>query len=482
MQLFGGIVASVDSSKVLQGDTVVLTLDITGETSHMPMLETICDEEITASSKETSVLSEKGELQRSTRLTYEFSPMQDCTIPPIKVTVDAMIETTLPIDIQVAVMEVTEESPFILTMETAKQSVYVGEPFKVDVIFRQKHKSDAVDSKFLPPRLQDFWIKEELKAERYEEDNRSVSKMSFVMAAQKSGMLEISPAQIKIATRSRSRDALGQWLPALKWRTYFSNAIQLQVLPLPPLVTLVGQFAISAEADRQEIKANEAVNVTLRIEGSGNFEDMGLKKPKIDNVMVYAEAGETEASVKDGNYTGVWTKRFAFVSDSSYIIPVFKFRYFDPVERQLRSMATEPILVSVETKSPKEIEPLKIIRPEPKVSKTKIDLSFLKTWMPDSVASIVVGAVVGFVTALLLMLPPWRRWATSMRDSFISLRSRSRKEELQILLKHLDDLEAEKMVHRLESQLYEEGEVIIDKRALKRLLKRVESPRSDASR
>lgn len=477
MQLSGAVMASVNSVKVVRGETMTLTLEVVGEKFQKPLFRTICGEEVTSSSQGTSIRSEKGTFTKSTVMTYDFSLMRDCVIEPVKVVVDGKEDLTEAIDIQVMAMEMTKDSPFILSMETVKQSVYVGEPFKVVVNFKQRHDSDSVDSKFLPPKSQDIWIKEELKGRRFEEGEYSVSRLSFIMAAQKSGMLEISPAQIKIATRSHSRDALGQWLPALKWRSYFSDTLDLQVLPLPPGADLVGTFTIEAKADRERLEANEAVNVTLKISGSGNFEDIDSQKPSVDGVMVYEEEGTIKGYVEDGLYSGSWTQRFAFVADGSFTIPAFSLEYFDPVLRELRTISTEPMLITIGGDQSKADAPLKIERPKADDEHDSVEKEEQRGYSQiDEMSYIAIGVIIGFIVAILTMLLPWKIWIESGKERMRRPGKDDRREALMLLLKHLDDLEAAAMVEKIEAELYEGKRTDIDKKRIKGLLKRLKSP------
>lgn len=472
MQLWGALSASIDSAKVVRGDSVTLTIQADGNDVQPPGLNTICGETIISSSQGTNIRSEQGTFRKSTLFSYVFAPLKDCTIEPMKLTIDGKEEVTKAIDIRVIPMKITKNSPFILSMEADKKSVYVGEPFKVVVTFSQRHNSNAVDSKFLPPKLHDFWIKEELKGRRFEEGNYSVNRLSFIMAAQKSGNFSLPPAQIKIATRSHSRDAWGQWLPALKWRTYFSNTVSMQVVPLPSGVDLVGNFTISAEADKDHLEANEAVNVRLTIRGSGNFEDIDSQKPTIENVTVYEEEGVTKAYIENDIYRGSWTQNFAFVADNSFIIPSFTLEYFDPVAKSIKAISTEPIAINLADRHAHSDEPLKIQRPVSAVNlpeESTIGDSFATEWG----VPIAIGTVLGFITGVLAMVLPWRRWIAQRQRTESKFDPEDRRQLLMFLLPYRDDEEAARMINNLEFELYHAEASSIDKKALKALLKRL---------
>lgn len=469
-QLLGSVNASVDHTNVTQGDTVSLRIDVVGTLDETPVVDRLCGEKVTTSSQERSLYAEKGAFRKSILLSYEFTAKHDCTIEPIDVMVDGRIEHTDAIDIKVKAMNVTPSSPFVLSMQTARDHVYVGEPFQLDIVFSQSKSSGLVDSRFQPPRFRDVWVKAQREARRHEGQARKTSTMSFVLSAQRSGVLKIAPAEIKVATRSRTRDTLGQSLPVLRWRTYYSNALELQVLPLPAGVDLVGTFTISAEVEADHVDAGEAVSMTLRIEGSGDLEDIDLKKPKLDGVMVYPEKPQISYAQKEGPSQGVWTQKRVFVSQSSFVIPAFEIRYFDPLDREIRLAQTPPIPIQVEGKVSKATEPLRVERA---VSKTDQPPFIAGSWP----LAMMIGIVVGALGAFLALLRPWRKWSSKRRGTKSTYAKGDDRAGLQALINHLDDKEALEMAMMIEANLYGDEETDIDQGQLRRLLKRLRRSR-----
>ena len=72
-----------------------------------------------------------------------------------------------------------KDKEFELVLKTPKKSVYVGESFDVTLLFKQKPNAKAVDSKFVPPELKGFWVKDESKPQRYQDRVYSVTKITF---------------------------------------------------------------------------------------------------------------------------------------------------------------------------------------------------------------------------------------------------------------------------------------------------------------
>ncbi len=471
--LMAALEVFTDAKKVIMGDAVTLTVRASGSDVSKPQLRTLCGEKITSTSQGTNIQSVNGKFSKSYTFNYVFTPLKDCTIEPITLSIDGQKETSEAIDIRVVQMQVTKDSPFLLEMSSEKKSVYVGEPFKVTLLFKQKPNSDAVDSEFTGPELKNFWIKEEQQHRRFEEGEYSVTRLVYIMAAQKAGEQEIPPARMKIATRSGSRDAWGQWFQTLKWRSYFSNMLKMDVKPLPEGVGLIGDFAIEAAVDKREIEPNEAVNVTLSVRGSGNFEDIESQKPYISGVSVFEEKPVIEDSLENGEYKGVWKQKFALVSDGSFTLPSFTIRYFDPASQSVKSISTEPIPITVRGEVKAEEKPLVIERAAEAEDETAAGSEPLKI-SSEGEWLIVGGVLAGVLAGVMLALLPWKHLRRK-RESQSKIRLKDHKAVLALLMRHRDDAEAAAMTQLLEENLYAGAANAIDKKALKQLVKRLET-------
>ena len=465
--LLGSISATVDATRVTMGETVTYSITASGQNVEKPSITELCGQKVLSTSQGTSMQMIGGSFTKEYRFAYTFEPLKDCRIDAVTLKIDGKEERTEPIDIRVVPMQITKDSPFILEMRSQKQQVHVGEPFNVVITFKQRRGSEVVDSKFEPPQLKNLWLKEEEQGRRFEEGDYSVIRVTYVLAAQKSGKLSIDPAQIKIATRSASRDVWGQWLPQLKWRSYFSNPVEVEALPLPDNVSLVGDFAITAEADKHEIDANEAVNVTLRVNGSGNFEDIGSLKPHIQGVSVFADEPEVKGYVENGSYKGSWTQKLAFVSERGFSVPSFELHYFDPKTKSVKTVRTEPIDVKVRNEAPRQATPLKIERAEPKQQESKTAAFTKGSWELPFGAGVLVGVLVGAG----IVLVPWGQRRKAKRSERID--PKDHKAALAQLLPYRGDAEVDAMVNLLESSLYGGEANSIDGKQLKALLRRM---------
>jgi len=467
--LHAGMKASVDTAKVFLGDTVTFSLEIEGKFTDGPALTKLCGENIHASAKMTNIRGINGDFTKTRTFTYTFMPKRDCQIAPVKVKIDGKIEQTKAIHIKVVPPSAQKDPDFVLELSSDTKEVYVGEPFKVTLTFRQRHNNDAVDSKFVPFEAKHFWTKEQTDGRRFEKDGFTVTQHSFIMAAQKAGERHISAAEIKIATRKHTRDTWGMWAQGVKWRSYFSNGLGLKVKPLPAGVSLVGDFKIDVKADKTEIDANEAVNITVSVSGSGNFEDIGSLKPSIAGVSVFDEKAVTKAFIERGNYRGVWRQKMALVSQGDFTVPPITLKYFDPKSGEVKVIETQPVSVHVRNAVPQKADQKIVIE---RADDTAENASKSPTIITDWKLPLLSGLLGGLILGILLALLPWKKWWSERKDRN-SIAISDHKAVLALLLQHLDDEEAVKMVDLLEGNLFEGKNSPIDKKILKALLKRL---------
>ncbi len=464
-----GVTAKVDRSNITLGERVVLNLHVEGENIEEPTIGKICNTDVLSTSRSTNMQIINGSYSKAQVLSYSFMPSESCTIDPIAVKIDGKYYSTDKVEITVGAMTIDKNAPFILEMEAEKPSVHVGEPFKVTITLKQRHNAEAVDSKFLQPQMKNFWVKEQQQSKRFEQGDYSVTKVVYIMAAQKAGMQHIGHAQLQVAQRSHSRDAWGQWFPQLQWRSYFSNELDLEVKDLPQGVNLVGDFKISLDVENTEIDAGEALNATLKISGSGNFEDITSLKPHIENVSIYEEDPATKSYLENGAYKGTWSQKMALVADSDYTIPAISLSYYDPKEARVKTVKTTPVAISVKGTRVKKEESVTVERAQTEPMKA---VQAPQIQSESAVIPWWAAGVLGLLAGLALGVIPWQRLFNRESKKRTRVSVGNEKAALNVLVQHLDDSEAAAMADLLERRLYEGDQTPVDKVTLKQLLKR----------
>jgi len=454
-QVFASVVASVDSTNVELGEMVTYSLTISGKDVSRPNITRLCDTDVISTSSQTSINMINGNFSRSYVLSYKFIPQKTCVIPAMEVKISGKTELSNKVSLKVGAVIGAKDKDYVLELFVDKSDVYIGETFKLTLLFKQKNGSSAIDSEFIAPELKGFWVKDESKPLRYKENNYSISKVIYTMAAQREGDLDINKAQMRIASRSHSRDTWGAWIPKIKWKTYFSNSLILKVKALPNGVNLVGDFSIKALVIKNEINFNEAVNLSIEVVSDGNLEDIKSFKPSMSDVNVFDEKI---------NILGTkLTQKMAFVSENNFVIPPFSLKFFNPETKEIKTVFTKEIKIRVKNAHTKE--PLTIKREEKK-SKVKEKLDMPK--MDISTSIMIEIFLLGLVLGLALMyFKPW-----NLKANKKSVSIKDHKVLLTKLLAYKDDEEVQKIINILENNLYSDEKQELNKKQLRDLIKR----------
>ena len=456
---FADVTARVMPDIVYAGDMATYSLSISGENIQKPVLNDICGNDIVSTGSSTSIVMVNGDYKKSYTLTYNFVPQKSCVIEPVSVVINSQTEHSNAVALKVKPVAQDLSADFLLTLESSQKSLYVGEPFEVTFTLKQKRDAQVVDSKFVAPDFKGFWMKSQSKPVTINDGAYIVTKLTYRLAAQREGNATIKPAQIKIATRARGANGWGSFMQQVRWKTYYSNALDIEAKALPAGVKLIGDFHISAVPQKLEINANEALNVTLKVEGEGNLEDIESFKPYVENVNVFDEKIEIHGDTL--------TQKLAFVSDADFTIPSFQLKYFSTKTGKVESIETQEIAIKVHgsgAKSKLEIQrgDEKVV---PKQQSKHIQLvrSVDKVWL-------LVAFLIGLVTGVILMLLRALFGEKSVKKQ-IDL-----KDEKGLFMKLLPfkerDAEVEGIVNILEKNIYSETKEKIDKKLLKEILKR----------
>ena len=458
--IYASVTSSVNYKSVSNGEMVIFSLKINGTDIQRPIINTICDSDVISTSSQTSIEIVDGDYKKSYVLSYKFMPQKSCEIKPIDVEVDGKIETSKALKVEVKPMSRDKNADFLLTLETQKKEFFVGEPFELTLLFKQKRSAEAVDSKFTTPSMKGFWIKGEAKPERRNDGEYVITTVRYILAAQREGDLKIEPAQMSIASRTSSRDVWGSFAPQIKWRSYFSNELALNIKPIPFGASLVGEFTISAKADKAKINPNEAVNITVEVHGSGNLEDIKTFKPYVEDVSVFDEKILVEGMKL--------TQKLALVADNDFVVPPFELKFFNPKTKKIETIATKEIKVEVLGQKVKPELKIKRDETQPAVLQMKEEIQVVSSGFSTMWMSLIfaLGIIFGIV---LMILKPW--------SLFKSEKSVNIKDEKLLLVKLLpfkDDSEVQEILDILENNLYSQDKKNIDKKVLKELLKKYE--------
>ncbi|MDG1477350.1 MAG: BatD family protein [Vicingaceae bacterium] len=201
------------------------------------------------------------------------------------------------------------------------------------------------------------WTKEIIGGYRY-----SVAKIrEIVLFPQRSGELEIDPLEMKFIVQKRvqggGQSVFDQFFGRVENVEYDlkSTPIKITVLPHPAnapvdFTNAVGNLDMKVDVSANEIKANEAINIKIKVSGKGNLplidiptisfpSDFETYDPKINDNIKTTTAGVSGS--KEFDYLVIPRHPGQFKLD-----PV-TFSYFDPNTKKYKTITSNPININV---------------------------------------------------------------------------------------------------------------------------------------
>ncbi len=137
-----------------------------------------------------------------------------------------------------------------------------------------------------------------------------------------------------------------------------SEQLNIEVLPLPEegkpgsFTGGVGDFSISASVDKTDVRANESVTLTFKVNGRGNLAAIGEPKAKWPQDI---ELYDSKGTAKTGR-AGVGEKVFEYLliprNPGKLVLPALELSYFDPAKKSYVTKSTEAIAINVQSAAP----------------------------------------------------------------------------------------------------------------------------------
>lgn len=251
-----------------------------------------------------------------------------------------------------------------------KNSAYVGEKITVTYkLYTQLRLSNPQMESM--PSLTGFWHQElrsifkddiQFKQEQFNGQIFNVAEIQQnVLYPQRSGDLVIDPLSLKfLATvqRKRARNMYEQMFGSYERKEVIASSkpinIKVKALPLKnkpaDFSGAVGNFNAVLEANKNSLKSNEAIDVKLTIEGTGNLPLVAAPQLNFPpDFEVYDP--ETENRYKTGYNGSTGKKEFKYLviprHTGSYELEPFTFSYFDLASQRYKTISTDALTFEV---------------------------------------------------------------------------------------------------------------------------------------
>ena len=473
--------AQLANNEVVQGNMAQLKIIAHGNRAAFPNITEIGGSKVLgrhqSSNNSFNYVNGKMTSNRSTTLVLTFSPQHDMTIPSYSVNIGGTVYKTDPIVLKVVkanAPQVVNSNNFSLQLRADKKSVLVGEPLIVTVFFSMSQTIRLSENpNYIKPDFDGFFVKELGNEKTYMQGNYQVTELGYLLTPKSEGNFTVGPATAKVGVADTSRrDIFGRFFSTV-WTPIASNTLNIEVKAIPQNTDLVGSFRLESSLDKQQVKANKPVNLTIKIEGEGNLEDFEFPAYEIDGVTIYSDDAKVETEVINKQLKSTYVKTFVFISDHNFSIPQRTISVYDTKKDEVTALeiasyeievkgskisavaktVPDKGIVQTNLKQSKESPKSDILSNEEKEEKQNI------AWWTLLVA-FVLGMVVMYLTRFIDKL---KRKPNPFKED----------EALKILYGHMsEDKEIEEMVRKLYAKKSGDKSVEIDKKRLKELVER----------
>ena len=456
---FSQIQVQLNPKVIVRGTQADFTIIAYGNSIHIENIQELGGFPILGISTESFYNNINGKMSQGKKFHYHFSPDKNISIQPITLEIDGNIEKTALTKVTVVEPSFNEKDPFKIKISTEKTDYYLGETIKVQVEYSEKLSQEVVERRYSEPAGKNLWLKHKSQAKDRQSATNYLIDFTYFFTPQQIGEVEIQSAKMRIGTRAKQRDSWGFFFESAKWHNIVSNSLKLNIINSPS--KYVGDFNISAEADKTEIKSGEAVNVTLKIIGNGNIEDFEPLKISLNNGIIYDEKPNIEKNVdSENNYLAVFTQKFAVILDKNESIPAFKIEFFNPKTNQIVTKRSREIPITVlPTKNISTNQELNVIRAVQNEKPQNDSVNYIY---------VIVAFFSGVLLTLLIIFLPLTKFKILNRIRNLINRDRD------ILKKLLPEIHTDKKIldiaNKLESRIYHKTKIKIPKKDLKEVL------------
>ncbi|HWW43205.1 BatD family protein [Pedobacter sp.] len=288
----------------------------------------------------------------------------------------------------------------------SKTNVYQGE--QITVSYKLYTSVNLVDNALDKlPDFNGFWSQEiknnsqrvDWTIENYKGVSYHVATLKqIILFPERSGNLVLDPLSMTFLVRRAvaSNDIFDQMFGGGSYQDEKYKAssapVTIHVKPLPEngkpadFQGAVGTFAIQTAVDKSSLKANEALNYTVKVTGAGNLKLLNAPKMNFPEGMEKYDPKVTDNILEsEKGVTGSREYKFLLIprKEGNYTIAPMKFSYFNPATQRYMSLSSEPYTIKVAKGDPGTNVTAFSGANEQEANLLKKDIAGIKTGAPD---------------------------------------------------------------------------------------------------
>ena len=371
---------SIDKNRLEKGELLKLSIQVVdGEDFAKVDLSPLENdfEIVSGPSQQNNIQWINGSVSNTKTLSWTLMPRRsgNLVIPILSGTVGKRTFKGEKIPIQVGKSGNDGFDEVFIAAEIDKENAYLGE--QVTLTYKLYKKIDidiAGIDQFQMPDFRGFWTEELYTPQRLQYQSKEVAikgvryqvanlgqRALFPIASDKH---EIPPVKIKVQLevkkKKKRRDPFfdpffDSFLSETKTRILVTDKRNLKIKQYPQprpfdFTGAVGEFELNAAIDRESVKVNEGITLTIILKGTGNIGLFSLPDTKFpESIEVFPP---TENFDKDGfrnQITGNQKWEYVLIprQEGSLIIPMVQMSFFDPKSETWKRTNTDPIQISV---------------------------------------------------------------------------------------------------------------------------------------
>jgi hypothetical protein len=361
--------AEMDRTVTRVGEPVTLTLTFAGGAPRtVPQMPQVPGLIIEFSGQSSSITIINSQTTAIVRLHYTVTPTQagDFAIPSVTFQINGQNRASPPQRLQVLSANASvPQQPNVLDsyaftkLNVGKKEVYVGEIF--DVMMKLYHLGGQ-NAQLPNLRCEGFTVGSQrvLPSQSQETiSNQVYGVLSFRTTAVpvKVGKLTFGPAECNITVPVRNSNPADVFNPIrLVQMSPKSEAIEMNVLPLPTnnvppsFAGAVGNYnTMSLTATPTNVMVGDPITVRVQVSGRGSLDNILL--PALENWRDFKSYPPTSKVEMADQFNPVGTKSFeqVIMPQNADIkeLPAFSFSYFDPEQKNYRTITQPAIPLAV---------------------------------------------------------------------------------------------------------------------------------------
>ena len=265
--------------------------------------------------------------------------------------------------------EITNDDLFVRTF-LSKTKCYLGEQLTLtQKVYSRVDLRGFQNVKF--PPYNGFWSQQETSNQQIDLKQENVNGVMYYVAdynkvylfPQRTGTISIEAIEldciVRRQTKRQPRNVFEQFFGAGGYEDVVvkvkSKPVKVDVQDLPAenkpqnFSGAVGDFGFKAELDKNQVKANEAINLKITVSGKGNIKLIEPIKLNLPESFETYDPKESENIKTAGGVTGSITYNYLIIprEKGEFVIDNIGFNYFDEEKKQYVSIPSPEMKLTV---------------------------------------------------------------------------------------------------------------------------------------